>query len=161
MDLGATICTARRPRCPTCPLTDVCRANRAGTQELVPARVARAVRPVVLRCLVAVRDEELRWGLVRRPPRGLLAGLWEFPSAEGADPAAALATHDVWAEGLTELPPFRHTFTHLVWDVRPFLARGGGPLRWVRPAELPTVPLTGPTVRVVRHVAGAAPGLSK
>ena len=89
MELGATVCTPRSPRCTVCPLTGECRALAEGTQELRPASKRRPrVRTVSYAVLVALNpDGELL--LVRRPDDGLLGGLWEFPAVEiGAEDRA-------------------------------------------------------------------------
>ena len=82
MELGATVCTPRSPRCTICPLTGECRALAEGTQELRPASKRRPrVRTVSYAVLVPLNpDGELL--MVRRPPDGLLGGLWEFPAVE-------------------------------------------------------------------------------
>ena len=93
MELGATVCTPRSPSCGTCPLAAGCRARAAGTVGERPLRRRR--RPVPTRVwgvLVAVSP---RGGtlVVRRPPEGLLGGMWEFPAVEvedGADVRAAV-----------------------------------------------------------------------
>ncbi len=78
MDLGATVCVARAPRCPDCPLVEICLAFRAGVQEERPVRGARRARPHREIVQVVLR----RGGRVlvgRRPQGGLLGGLWGFP----------------------------------------------------------------------------------
>ncbi len=144
MELGATICTARSPGCTVCPLTGQCRARAQGTQELRPASKRRArVRTVSYAVLVAVNPAgELL--MVRRPPDGLLGGLWEFPAveigAEDAPPAGGALTvgsslherclsrlEDLGAELPSGTPPFgilpevSHVFTHLKAVYRPML----------------------------------------
>jgi A/G-specific adenine glycosylase len=114
MDLGATICTPKRPACSLCPWTEACRARAAGTQEIYPQKAAKAARPVRRgAAFVAVRAD----GAVlmrRRPPRGLLGGMTEVPGSEwreGAitDPLAAAPFPADWRR----LPaPVAHTFTH-------------------------------------------------
>jgi A/G-specific adenine glycosylase len=88
MDLGATICTVRRPRCLLCPLAPMCRARSQGRQEELPR--PRARRPVAERVVdlawIVVGD---RWLLARRAPGGLYGGLWELPemAALGIEPS--------------------------------------------------------------------------
>ena len=81
MELGATLCTPRAPRCPECPLRRHCRARRAGDPEALPVKAARAAprRVEAVATLVLRRGRALA---VRRPPRGLLGGLWELPGGE-------------------------------------------------------------------------------
>jgi A/G-specific adenine glycosylase len=114
MDLGATICTPKRPACALCPWAEACRARAAGTQEIYPVKAAKTARPVRHgAAFVAIRAD----GAVlvrRRPPRGLLGGMTEVPGSEwrvegldGALDAAPLAAD--WRR----LPaPVTHTFTH-------------------------------------------------
>jgi A/G-specific adenine glycosylase len=85
MDLGATICIPKNPRCLICPLMKICQARQNGTQALRPVKSPkRAVPHHVHAACVTVR----RIGsppcehvlLARRPAEGLLGGMWEFPN---------------------------------------------------------------------------------
>lgn len=81
MDLGATVCLPRRPLCPVCPWREACLAHQSGQPERFSTRPRRPPRPH--RYLVsAIINSENMTLLVRRPERGLLAGLWEFPNLE-------------------------------------------------------------------------------
>ena len=89
MELGATVCTPRSPSCGGCPLAGRCRARARGTVAERPVRRRR--RPVPTRVwgvLVAVSPRG-RTLVVRRPPEGLLGGMWEFPAVEIEDGADA------------------------------------------------------------------------
>jgi len=80
MELGATVCTPRSPRCGDCPVGKWCGALAAGTQQFRPAR--RRARPIPTEeCGVAIVRSRARFLLVRRPEGGRLGGLWEFPGA--------------------------------------------------------------------------------
>jgi A/G-specific adenine glycosylase len=117
MDLGATICTPKSPACGLCPWRPACRAQRLGIAETLPAKPAKAERPTrrgVVFWLMAPDGSVL---LRRRPPKGLLGGMMEFPSTDWreaewsldeAAPAAPLAPKS-WKllPGLVT-----HTFTH-------------------------------------------------
>ena len=81
MDLGATVCQPRTPQCEACPLADLCRARRAGTQGDLPRRRKR--RPVPHYTIgVGVVWKGRRVLIARRPSDGLLGGLWEFPGGK-------------------------------------------------------------------------------
>jgi A/G-specific adenine glycosylase len=89
MDLGATVCTPRRPDCKGCPLEIFCLARKCGRQEELPVRVQRKPVPSVtaIAMLLGRGDKFL---VHRRPLEGMLGGLWEFPGApvpEREDPA--------------------------------------------------------------------------
>jgi len=82
MDLGATVCLPRAPRCGECPVRFFCVAFRAGTQEEIPPRTSRKAVPHhdVVAALFRRPDGSLF--LVRRRLGGLLGGLWAFPSGK-------------------------------------------------------------------------------
>jgi A/G-specific adenine glycosylase len=116
MDLGATVCTPRSPRCVICPLMMPCKARKLGTAEDLPRRMPKAVKPTRrgLAFVLARKDGAIL--LRKRPAKGLLGGMDEVPSSpwrEGKlSPEKALAEAPVPArwqilEGLV-----RHTFTH-------------------------------------------------
>ena len=81
MDLGATTCTPRQPRCPQCPIADACAARAAGTQEQLPVKAPARKTP---HCDVVVGVIRRRGRILvdRRPAKGLLGGLWEFPGGK-------------------------------------------------------------------------------
>ena len=103
MELGATVCMPRAPRCGECPVARWCRARAAGTVAERPAPRPRKRVPRVEYATAVVVDAAGRTLLARRPPNGLLAGMWEFPAVEmaAAVPAAELATAAVSA---TDIP---------------------------------------------------------
>lgn len=82
MELGAQVCTPRRPACPRCPLAQSCRARRAGVQEKLPSR--RPAQPVQRASyLVAVLASRGKYLLMQNLQGSFLKGLWEFPRVEG------------------------------------------------------------------------------
>ena len=160
MELGATICTPRAPRCGECPVAASCAAHQAGTVALRPApRPSRPIPRVDYATVVAL-DPAGRILLVKRPEKGLLAGMWEFPSAElsstrrgaaASDPTASalqhLATLGLQGHAAATLAPVRHAFTHLRATYHPVVifcenegrdTRGHpGPAKtWINPAHL-------------------------
>lgn len=81
MDLGATICTPKKPACALCPWTSSCAARAAGSPEIYPVRAAKTVRPTRRGvAFVAVRADGAVL-LRRRPPKGLLGGMSEPPGS--------------------------------------------------------------------------------
>lgn len=121
MDLGATICTPRQPGCDRCPVARHCRALGEDAVQDFPRRTA----PVAKRLqdwtiLLLYADGR---PLVRRRPRGLLGGLYEFVAIEGHHDPAALpgALADLGFSGVElreRLPDSRHVFTHLIWRMQ-------------------------------------------
>lgn len=87
MDMGATVCTKRSPKCGKCPLAEGCRAHALGCEEAYPAPKRAIVKRVVRVELVFVRTASGLW-LVRRTEPGIWRGLW-MPPAEMCDAQAA------------------------------------------------------------------------
>jgi len=90
MDLGATICVPKNPRCLICPVMKICRARQRGTQNQRPIKTPKKDVPHYVHA-AAVVVQRGRVLLSQRPSEGLLGGMWEFPNGriEG-DPAAEL-----------------------------------------------------------------------
>lgn len=81
MELGARICVPRNPRCGECPVQKHCLAFQRGTQELRPVRKARKAIPFHETVALVIRRNG-RYLLAKRPAKGLLSGLWEFPGGK-------------------------------------------------------------------------------
>jgi A/G-specific adenine glycosylase len=126
MDLGATICSPRRPSCLMCPISADCAAHRLGQEESFPRRAAKTERPVRRAVAFVALREDGAVLLRRRPPTGLLGGMmevpssaWdpEFPAAKNATAAAPL--HANWWPVPDEVV---HVFTHFRLEVQVFRA---------------------------------------
>lgn len=78
MDLGATVCTPRTPRCLLCPLAGLCAARAAGTPESYPVKVARKARAQRVGQAYWIERDGQVW-LVRRPAKGMLGGMRALP----------------------------------------------------------------------------------
>jgi A/G-specific adenine glycosylase len=92
MELGATVCTPRAPSCPRCPLSSSCAGRRAPGSYPAPRARPRAREE---RLDVALILRAGRVQLVRREPRGLLAGMWELPPARPRGDPLAVVRHSV------------------------------------------------------------------
>lgn len=114
MDLGATVCTPRRPRCMACPLAGSCEARARGIAEELPRRAPKAERPT--RRGVAFWTERPDGAILlrRRPENGLLGGMMEIPSTEWVEDEAPapLPAAPVEADWRPLPGKVRHTFTH-------------------------------------------------
>ena len=112
MDLGATVCTPRRPACGVCPWMARCAGRRAGIAAELPRKAPRAAKPVRRGVLWVATDGAGAWLLERRPARGLLGGTLGWPTttwARGAGGGAAargrLAGRGGAAAHVHALPP--------------------------------------------------------
>jgi len=106
MDLGALICTPRRPRCHACPVRDFCLAFQRNTQEFRPVREKRLLQDVEATIILFYHQGRV---LIRkRSEKGFLAGLWEFPWKEGNFLGDIVADNSGVAPIL--VGTFRHTY---------------------------------------------------
>ena len=143
MELGETVCLPNAvPRCGSCPLRTVCLAHLAGEELSYPVKSAAGKRRVEEKTVFLLRCGD-RFALRRRPEQGLLAGLWEFPNAEGhLDEQEALRQIGGWglrAESLSFCGEARHIFTHVEWQMTGYLAvctEAGAGFQWCSAEEI-------------------------
>jgi A/G-specific adenine glycosylase len=124
MDLGATLCTRRRPACGRCPLQTDCVAFHTGqVGELPRPRLRRVPRIVQTQWLILLEDNRVL--LERRPPKGVWGGLWCFPELPEHRPLAECCRerYGVNVGHVQALPPFAHAFTHFTLAIAPWLAQ--------------------------------------
>ncbi len=129
MDLGATVCTRRKPLCAYCPLAEGCFARRTGRQHEIPApRKARARRLRQVFMLVAQREDGSVF-LEKRPENGVWGGLWCLPEFETAEAAHAFAQQKLRRVRFDPQPlaTVEHAFTHFDLSITPLLAHCAGP----------------------------------
>ena len=79
MDLGATVCTPRAPRCGGCPLAEACRAHQSGREKQFPVRRLRRAVPHYEVAAGVIWNGAGHFLIAQRPLDGMLGGLWEFP----------------------------------------------------------------------------------
>ena len=120
MDLGATLCTHRRPRCGQCPLAGRCAAHAAGREQDFPAPRRPLKRREREAWMLFAEDARGRVRLQRRPASGIWGGLWSPPEFESREALLAqLPPHALAREGA----PLKHVFTHFDLVIRPLWAR--------------------------------------
>ena len=162
MELGALVCTPRRPACEACPWAFACRALAGGRQAELPLRVSKPLRPTRYATAMLIADGEGRLCFRRRPETGLLAGLIELPTSVWrdrpftgeADLVAGLPRAD-WRA----LPGgVRHVFTHLALELVLVEGRPATPIEggfFHHPDRLAELALPTLTKKLLRH-AGIA-----
>lgn len=138
MDLGATVCVPKAPRCVICPLMTGCRGRRLGIAEELPRRRPKPDKPTRRGLAFVLTRQDGAVLLRKRPPRGLLGGMDEVPSSawrEGplaAEQAMAEAPVPARWQVLDGL--VRHTFTHFHLELMVARARAAtGRLALVAP----------------------------
>lgn len=114
MELGAIVCVPNgAPLCGECPWQALCRAHLTGEEENYPVRSEKKARRVVDATVLVLQCGD-KFALEKRPAKGLLAGLWQFPFFEGDAPDLG----EVVAEKRA-----KHIFTHVEWRMRGKLVR--------------------------------------
>jgi A/G-specific adenine glycosylase len=170
MDLGAVICTPRRPACGLCPLRPNCRAYASGLADVLPYREEKAERPVRRgAAFVALRSDGAVL-LRERPLKGLLGGMLETPSSpwEGAAPNGKSVRDHAPVEAEWEKVPglVEHIFTHFHLELAVYRAAVGPDAvlrrtaqpercRWLKLRELSGAALPSVMRKVISHVVKA------
>jgi A/G-specific adenine glycosylase len=172
MELGATVCVPRTPRCAGCPLTRRCDARRRGDAAALPV-TRPAAEPLRIEAVAGLVLRRGRVLAVRRAHGGLLGGLWELPGvalARREAPAPALVRALRERAGLAVAAPLPlgavdHGFTHRRLTLHIFRcdgARGRTRLagfddhRWLRPGEFSELPQSAVTRKALRLALGAS-----
>lgn len=146
MDLGATVCTPKKPRCSACPWQSRCAAFAAGNPERYPLKTPKPARPTRYGTAWWI-EADGHVLLVRRPAKGLLGGMIALPATEFALERSDVGP-PVEAAWLRLPEPVRHAFTHfdLVLDVakaqlstRPPIDGDWHPIAEIAGAGLPTL----------------------
>ncbi len=137
MDLGATVCLAREPRCDSCPLAFNCQARLLGKTAQIPAPRPARRRPLRRWPMALIRRSDGQVLLQRRPPGGIWAGLWCLPALNEGENAQAWCARVLngAATPLGELPPIRHGFTHFELEIRPVRIELAGAINEIRETE--------------------------
>lgn len=113
MDLGATICTPRRPDCPACPIGDVCAARKEGAPARYPIKPKRAGQVARFGSTI-VRFSCGHVQVERRPETGLLGGMWGLPTSDWAQATDGLTKPPVgWSAQAERCGEIEHVFTHI------------------------------------------------
>ena len=171
MDLGATLCSPRRPACGLCPLVSGCEAHAQGLAEILPYREEKPERPTRRgHAFVALREDGAVL-LRERPLKGLLGGMLETPSSPW--------TEGTWHELELDHAPLRaewrevpglveHTFTHFHLELAVYLAEVSAEAkltksaqpercRWLHVRDLHSAALPSVMRKVLAHALAAKP----
>lgn len=147
MDLGATVCRHRRPRCGDCPARSDCLAYADGKPERYPERAPRRRRRLERSRFFVVVDPQGACLVEQRPLRGIWGGLWSPPERASSVPVNSFLAEAGIRPELVDVvrtaEVFRHGFTHFDLDVEPIYVRlKSRPAqvretagRWIRPDD--------------------------
>ncbi|MBR4289098.1 MAG: A/G-specific adenine glycosylase [Oscillospiraceae bacterium] len=143
MELGATVCVPNgEPKCDLCPCREICQGRESW--QTLPVKLPKRAKKQEDRTVFILRCGD-RYAIEKRPSRGLLAGLWQFPNVAGHLRAAEAVA---WAEerglhprNVEKSIDRNHIFTHIRWDLRGWFlevdAAAGG-FTWLTLDEIDT-----------------------
>ncbi|MBI5963176.1 MAG: A/G-specific adenine glycosylase [Chloroflexi bacterium] len=151
MDLGATICLPKNPRCLLCPLMEMCAARKNGTQDLRPVLKPKKATPQYVHAAGVILQRG-RVLLAQRPADGLLGNMWEFPNGRVEEnPAKELvqvlnAAYRLKVKKKEALGIIQHAYTHFKVTVHAFRCDPvsipkNKNLEWVHLSELDNYPM--------------------
>ena len=165
MDLGATICSVRQPKCLLCPVQKICRSRADGNPENYPVKTRTLKRSKqALSLLLAQRPDGTCW-LERRPAPGIWGGLFCLPAFESIEALKAFLPSSLQFE-MQPLPPLIHVLTHKDLHLSPWRARlrcthawpsavesGVGSGAWFSPSEWEGLGLPAPIRKLLEQYA--------
>ena len=120
MELGATVCIPKSPRCEKCPVADICKSKKAGTQKELPVKSPKKDKKIQQKTVFLLKFED-KLALCKREDTGLLASLWQLPNTDGH---LSVSQAIAYAESLKVVPyevisrvEKQHIFTHIKWEM--------------------------------------------
>lgn len=160
MDVGATVCVKRAPKCDACPVSDGCAARAAGRQAEIPAPRRRTKKPLRTTRMMILRTGSNEILFERRPPTGIWGGLWALPEVPEDENAEAYCQQRFGQASvkMQELPIIRHAFTHFELEIQPLAMHvseqtsimDGEGRDWYALEQPP--PLPAPLARLIRNL---------
>jgi A/G-specific adenine glycosylase len=158
MELGATVCTPREPKCLTCPVAGACEARRKGLQAELP-RARKRPEPIEVELASFVVESRGKLLLEQRPAGGRMAGLWQLPTLQLSPERGTRlfpAELGLAIEAGEELASLRHTITRHRIRVRLLRGRATGakpPFRRFSRDEIASLAITGMTRKALAKLA--------
>ena len=121
MELGATVCIPNgKPKCEECPWEKICLAHKEGREEEFPKKEPKKKRTIEKKTILIIQDDN-KSALHKRPSKGLLAGMYEFPNVEGHQSEKRILEYlkKIGLEVLRiqRIEPSKHIFSHKEWHM--------------------------------------------
>lgn len=164
MDLGASICLPKSPRCEYCPLADSCLAHAQNRVLELPTRRPHQPLPVRSAFFLLLVETTGRVYLEKRPPTGIWANLWCLPEFASLEEIRHWCERQGWIDlRLEQLPGRRHTFSHFHLDYTPVVGRGvprrtrvqeQAKTAWFLPSGKLDIGVPAPVRRLLAEISG-------
>ncbi|RPF50546.1 A/G-specific adenine glycosylase [Aquisalibacillus elongatus] len=159
MELGALICTPKKPKCDQCPVQEHCLAYEYGNQEDLPIKSKSKKQKTENFHVLVLTNSKGEYLIEKRPSDGLLANLWQFPLLPKQD-AEQLPENfqnhygaEIALEGKGE--SVKHVFSHVIWEVEVLFGKVGDDLqtgKFVTAQELKNYPFPNVQHKVMEQL---------
>ncbi|WP_227875921.1 A/G-specific adenine glycosylase [Kushneria konosiri] len=165
MDMGATLCTRRRPSCLLCPFEADCVAHAQGEEHRFPASKPKKEKPVRQTLMLILRDGHERVLLEQRPSSGLWGGLWGMPQFDDHEALESWLAREMPGSAVEQQwPCFTHVFTHFRLEITPVQAHlsrsGEHPVvagrRWYDPDQPDSIGLAAPVKALLESLSSSS-----
>jgi A/G-specific adenine glycosylase len=164
MELGALICRSKEPLCIQCKVSRFCSAYKVGNQEIIPTPKKKIIKDI--EAVIAIIEKDGKYFIQKRPSKGLLADLWEFPGGKleaGETHQQALIREAKEELGISpvsakHLFDVRHFYTEFrvtlsVWTFKPkTLPLTDSTHKWVSPKDFAKYPMPSGSARIVERL---------
>ena len=169
MELGATICKPKSPKCLECPIRNYCQAYEQGVDELLPVKSKTGKQTKVKFVVGIVQNQYGELLIQKRPNYGLLANFYELKSFEyqGEVEPQELLIHNLTeagyqVESIQPIGTFNHPFSHRIWEMESYKVVahvdlttsgviGEGEELWIKPSHLQDYPLAVAHLKILSH----------
>ncbi|MBK3495810.1 A/G-specific adenine glycosylase [Viridibacillus sp. YIM B01967] len=160
MELGATICTPTSPKCLLCPVREFCTAFNEGQPENLPIKTKKVKMKHIPYDVFVIKNTIGQFLVEKRPAKGLLANMWQFPMVEqvgNADTTNETKLAEQYNLNLLsreKLTSFKHIFSHLTWHIESYSigceeqAKLPGNCQWFTAEEMANLPMPVPMQKV-------------
>lgn len=160
MELGALVCTPTSPKCLLCPVREFCTAFNEGNPEELPVKTKKVKTKNLHYDVFVVQNEKGQFLLEKRPEKGLLANMWQFPmieqknKEEHTNEAKLAAIYKLELINRDQLMSFKHVFSHLVWHMDSYVIGaqqiGDTPenSKWFTIEEIKKLPMAVPMQKI-------------
>lgn len=143
MELGAVVCLPNgAPKCSECPLGTICLAHQRGIEQSLPVKQPKKQRRIEKRTVYLLFYDN-KVAIRKRPEKGLLSGLWEFPNKEGWDTlkeaGQQIREWELTAGSVKKSIAAKHIFSHIEWHMKGIAVQCTKPnsqFEWVTPQQL-------------------------
>ncbi len=164
MDMGATLCTRRRPSCLLCPFEADCVAHARGEEHRFPESKPKKEKPVRQTWMLMLRDDDGRVLLEQRPSSGLWGGLWGMPQFDDSEALTAWLAREMPGSVVQgQWQGFSHGFTHFRLEITPVQAhlpeqgnaRAVEGRRWYDPDHPDSIGLAAPVKALLESLSSS------